>query len=256
MLFIEDLKGFLDEKYAFYNRPEFIESDPIQIPHSFTQKEDIEISAFLAAAIAWGKRSVFIKKAVDLMSLMENSPYDFLMNASENDLMRFMNFQYRTFKDEDAGYFIFSLQNIYKNHGGLQALFENAFIETGSIKMAITSFREVFLSLHPEKRTLKHVADVSRGSAAKRLNMFLRWMVRTDNRGVDFGIWRNIPPAALMMPLDVHTGNVGRKLGLLDRKQNDWRAVEEMTGRLREMDPEDPVKYDFALFGLGVFEDF
>ncbi len=256
MQFIEDLKDFLDEKYAFYNRPEFIESDPIQIPHSFTLKEDIEIAAFLAAAIAWGRRSMIIKKAVDLMGLLENNPYDFLMNATEKDLKRFLNFQYRTFKEGDARYFILSLQNIYRNHGGLQALFEKAFFETNSIKEALIRFRVVFLSMHPEQRTLKHVADVGRGSAAKRLNMFLRWMVRTDNKGVDFGLWKNIPSSALMIPLDVHTGNVARKLGLLERKQNDWRAVEEMTGRLREMDSDDPVKYDFALFGLGVFEDF
>lgn len=256
MQYAENLKDFLGEKTAFYNRPAFIESDPVQISHQFEKKEDIEIAAFLTAAISWGRRTMIIKKAGELMGFLQNNPYEFLMNANKADILRFRNFQYRTFKDEDAEYFILSLKNIYLKYGGLHALFAKGFNETGSIKGVLASFREVFLSKKPQQRTLKHVADVNRGSAAKRLNMFLRWMVRTDRNGVDFGIWKEIPPAALMMPLDVHTGNVARKLGLLSRKQNDWLAVEELTGELRKMDAEDPVKYDFALFGLGVFENF
>jgi uncharacterized protein (TIGR02757 family) len=253
---IDELKEFLEEKAGFYNRPEFIESDPVQIPHRFEKKEDIEISSFLTATISWGRRTMIIEKAGELTGLLQNNPYEFLMNASKTDIHRFSGFQYRTFKDEDAGYFIFSLQNIYKNYGGLHALFTKAYYNSGNLKGALATFREVFLSKHPQQRTLKHVADVNRGSAAKRLNMFLRWMVRTDNNGVDFGIWEDIPSSALMMPLDVHTGNVARKLGLLSRNQNDWKAVEELTRNLRKMDPDDPVKYDFALFGLGVFEGF
>jgi uncharacterized protein (TIGR02757 family) len=253
---IEDLKEFLEGKSAFYNQPEFIESDPVQIPHRFERKEDIEIAAFLTAAISWGRRTMIIKKAEELMGLLHHNPYEFLMNATKADILHFHDFQYRTFKDEDAGYFIKSLQNIYLNYGGLHGLFLKGLSDSGSIKGALALFRDIFLSKYPQQRTLKHVADVNRGSAAKRLNMFLRWMVRQDNNGVDFGIWKDIPSSALMIPLDVHTGNVARKLGLLSRKQNDWIAVEELTGNLRKMDPEDPVKFDFALFGLGVFEDF
>ncbi len=253
---IEDLKEFLEGKAAFYNRPEFIESDPIQIPHRFERKEDIEIAAFLTSAISWGRRTMIIKKAGELMGLLYHNPFEFLMNATKADFHLFRDFQYRTFKDGDGGYFIKSLQNIYLNYGGLHELLAKGFHDSGSINGALAIFREIFLSKFPPQRTLKHVADVNRGSAAKKLNMFLRWMVRTDNHGVDFGIWKDIPPSALMMPLDVHTGNVARKLNLLTRKQNDWKAVEEITGNLREFDPDDPVKYDFALFGLGVFENF
>ncbi|MDX2443821.1 MAG: TIGR02757 family protein [Bacteroidales bacterium] len=251
-----EIKAFLEEKYSLYNQPKFINSDPIQVPHLFSTKEDIEISAILTASIAWGRRTLIIKKAQEMMSLMENSPYDFLMNANLKDITRFEKFQYRTFKGEDAVYFIRALQNIYLNHGGLQRLFESGFSLRGNIYDSFLKFREVFFSLNPPLRTLKHIADVTKGTSAKRLNMFLRWMVREDNRGVDFGIWKNIPPSALLMPLDVHTGNVSRKLELLNRKQNDWKAVLELTENLRKYDSSDPVKYDFALFGLGVFENF
>ncbi len=251
-----EIKTFLEEKYALYNQPKFIDSDPIQVPHLFSTKEDIEISAILTASIAWGRRTLIIKKAQEMMALMENSPYDFLMNANLKDITRFEKFQYRTFKGEDAVYFIRALQNIYLNHGGLQRLFESGFSLRGNIYDSFLKFREVFFSLNPPLRTLKHIADVTKGTSAKRLNMFLRWMVREDNRGVDFGIWKNIPPSALLMPLDVHTGNVSRKLELLNRKQNDWKAVLELTENLRKYDSSDPVKYDFALFGLGVFENF
>ena len=251
-----EIKEFLDEKYSFYNQLKFIESDPIQVPHLFSLKEDIEISAVLTATIAWGRRSLIIKKALELMRLMENNPYEFLMNARQEDIRRFEKFQYRTFKGEDAVYFIKSLQNIYVNHGGLQKIFESVYFRNENTFEALKRFREVFFSLDPPARTLKHLADVNKGASAKRLNMFLRWMVRRDNRGVDFGLWEKIHASSLMMPLDVHTGNVSRKLGILQRKQNDWKAVEELTGNLRKYDPSDPVKYDFALFGLGVFENF
>ena len=251
-----EIKEFLDEKYFLYNQLKFIESDPIQVPHLFSLKEDIEISAILTASIAWGRRNLIIKKAMELMRLMENNPYEFLMNARKEDIKRFEKFQYRTFMGEDAVYFIKSLQNIYMNHGGLQKIFESGYSGNENSWKALKRFREIFFSLDPPLRTLKHLADVNKGASAKRLNMFLRWMVRRDNRGVDFGLWENINTSSLMIPLDVHTGNVSRKLGILQRKQNDWKAVEELTGNLRKYDPSDPVKYDFALFGLGVFENF
>ena len=251
-----EIKEFLEEKYSFYNQPKFIESDPIQVPHLFSQKEDIEISAILTASIAWGRRSLIIKNALEMMSLMENSPHDFLLNAKMKDINRFNRFQYRTFKGVDAVYFIKSLQNIYLNYGGLQRLFESAFLLKGNIYDSLRRFRDVFFSLNPPIRTYKHIADVTKGTSAKRLNMFLRWMVRKDNRGVDFGIWHNIPTSALLIPLDIHTGNVSRKLELLYRMQNDWKAVLELTKSLRNFDSADPVKYDFALFGLGAFENF
>lgn len=185
---------------------------------------------------------------------MDNAPYDFLMNAKEEEYGIFLKFVHRTFNGEDCIYFLHSLKNIYTNHNGLQGVFENAFIETGSIFTAIEKFREVFFELPHLTRTQKHVANVSANASAKRLNMYLRWMVRHDGKGVDFGIWNTLPASALYIPLDVHSGNIARKLGLLLRTQNDWKAVEELTSNLRIFDPEDPVKYDFALFGMGAFE--
>ncbi len=250
-----NLKEFLDIKSEFYNRPEFIASDPLSIPHQFSLKEDIEIAAFLTAIISWGQRVTIIRNARQLVELMEGNPFDFLMNSNEKDLKRFLSFNHRTFNGTDCLYFISSLQNIYINHGGL----EQAFSENGNIKdprIMISNFRKLFFELSYPARTSKHIADPSRGSSAKRINMFLRWMVRNDGRGVDFGIWKSISPSTLYCPLDVHSGRVARKLGLLNRKQDDWKAVQELTSALLEFDPEDPVKYDFALFGLGVFEKF
>ena len=251
-----ETKDFLEEKYSLYNQLKFIESDPIKVPHMFSLKEDIEISAFLTATIAWGQRKLIIRKALEIVSMMDHSPHDFLVNASQSEFKEFEKFQYRTFKGEDSVYFIRSLKNIYINYGGLQELFESSYAMGGDIYYILGRFREIFMNQNPASRTLKHLANVSKGASAKRLNMFLRWMVRNDNRGVDFGLWKNIPSSALMMPLDVHTGNVSRKLGILQRNQNDWKAVVELTENLRKFDSIDPVKYDFALFGLGVFENF
>lgn len=250
-----ELKEFLDEKTEKYNRPAFIESDPVQVPRQFSRKENIEIAAFFTATISWGNRPAIIKNALRLMEWMDNSPYDFIMKSPANGFNVLNPFVHRTFNGGDCIYFARSLKNIYSNHGGLQQVFETGFQQEGSVKSALEYFHSVFFELVGE-RTRKHVANVQRGASAKRLNMFLRWMVRNDHRGVDFGLWEGIPQSALMLPLDVHTGNVARKLGLLNRKQNDWKAVEEVTATLRKFDPADPVKYDFALFGLGIFEKF
>ncbi len=252
----EDIKSFLDEKIQLFNRAEFIETDPIQIPALFSTKENIEIAGFLAATIAWGQRPTIIRNAHKLISLMQNNPYEYLMTTEEQDWDIFFDFKHRTFNGVDCVYFLKALKNIYQKHDGLETVFTEGYKRENSVFSALGYFRRVFFELEHEHRTEKHVSDVQRGASAKRLCMYLRWMVRTDTSGVDFGLWKQIPASALMLPLDVHTGNVSRKLGLLTRTQNDWRAVEEITQKLREFDPNDPVKYDFALFGLGVFEKF
>jgi len=251
-----DLKAFLDEKYDLYNRESFIKSDPIQIPHLFSKKEDIEIAAFLSATIAWGQRGTIIRNAKWLMEKMEYQPYDYLLHANDEELKIFKQFKHRTFNGEDCDFFLRSLRNIYLHKGGLESVFTSSYKEKGNIKEVLCDFRTLFFEVEHLRRSEKHVSNVEKKSAAKRLNMFLRWMVRKDNRGVDFGIWEGISPVDLYLPLDVHTGNVGRKLNLLHRKQNDWIAVEEITQNLRKLDPNDPVKYDYALFGLGAFEKF
>jgi uncharacterized protein (TIGR02757 family) len=250
-----DLKDFLDEKVLKYNQPFFIETDPIQVPKNFSGKENIEIAAFLTATISWGNRQSIIKNAIKLMALMENQPHDFVLNAPASDFKNLNHFVHRTFNGNDCVYFIQSLKNIYQNHNGLQAVFETGFRKENEVKSALTEFHKKFFEIEGE-RSRKHVSNVEKGASAKRLNMFLRWMVRNDKSKVDFGLWNGIPQSALLLPLDIHTGNVARKLGLLQRKSNDWKAVEEVTKSLREFDPADPVKYDFALFGLGIFESF
>ena len=250
-----ELKEFLDEKVTIYNHPNFIESDPIQIPHLFTLKEDIEIAGFLVATIAWGNRKSIINNGHRLVEIMGNSPYDFVMNYSEKNSGSLAPFVHRTFNNEDLHYFIKALQNIYKNHGGLENIFSK-FSEKNSMQPAIHHFKNTFFELTHLSRTQKHVSDPIKNSAAKRLNMFLRWMVRNDSAGVDFGIWKTVSPSQLSCPLDVHSGNVARKLNLLNRKQNDSKALRELDASLRKLDRTDPVKYDFALFGLGVFEKF
>ncbi len=250
-----ELKSFLDEKVEVYNRPDFIESDPIQIPHLFTQKEDIEIAGFLAATIAWGNRKMIINNAKKMMDLMGNAPYDFIMSHNNDDLERFSTFVHRTFNSQDFVGFIKSLQHIYQNHNGLEAVFSQH-QEPNSMQKSISEFKKIFFEINHLPRTEKHISDPMKGSAAKRINMYLRWMCRQDNKGVDLGIWKSISPAALSCPLDVHSGNVARKLELLTRKQNDAKALFELDTNLRLLDPNDPVKYDFALFGLGVFEGF
>lgn len=250
------LREFLDIKAETYNSREFISSDPIQVPHRFEQREDIEITAFLTATISWGQKRTIIDNAQKLISMMEGGPHEFLLHESEDDLGRFLPFVHRTFNGFDCIYFIRALGRIYRECGGLGRIFKEGFVKYGDLAPAIAAFREEFFRAGDPGKTARHLADISRNSAGKRINMFLRWMVRRDNRGVDFGLWDSIPMAALYVPLDVHTGSVARKLGLLRRRQDDWKAVEELTGRLREFDPDDPVRYDYALFGLGSFEKF
>ena len=251
---MKEIKLLLDEAILKYNTPAFIESDPISIPHKFSQKENIEIAGFLTATIAWGQRVSILKNARRLMTLMWNDPYRFIMEADDSDKLPLLDFCHRTFQASDLLYFITALRLIYADEDGLEAVFSRFFDQTGSIEGSLIRFHELFFSLEHPQRTRKHLANVSAGASAKRLNMFLRWMIRNDNCGVDFGIWKEIPSSALYIPLDLHTGNVARKLGLLNRNQNDWKAVAELTSRLREFDVRDPIKYDFALFGLGVFE--
>jgi uncharacterized protein (TIGR02757 family) len=250
-----DLKEFLDEKADLYNRPSFIEHDPISIPHLYKNKEDIEIAGFLAATIAWGNRTMILRNAKRMMDFMDDSPFDFVLNHSYKDLERIKCVIHRTFNGDDFIYFINALKHIYKNHNGPESIF-NLHQTTDSLQPAIHQFRSIFFELSHNNRIMKHISDPMKGSAAKKLNMYLRWMIRKDNSGVDFGIWKNISPSKLSCPLDVHSGNVARKLGLISRKQNDAKAVAELDSVLREMDCQDPVKYDFALFGLGVFEKF
>jgi uncharacterized protein (TIGR02757 family) len=250
-----DLKEFLDEKADKYNNSNFIESDPISIPHLYSEKEDIEIAGFLAATISWGNRKMIIRNASRMMELLGNSPYDFIVNHKPADLEKLEGFVHRTFNSDDFAYFIKALKYIYLEKNGLEALFKE--YSTGdSLQPAIHFVRNIFFELPHSARTVRHLSDPFKGSAAKKINMFLRWMVRNDNRGVDFGIWDSISPAILSCPLDVHSGNIARKLGLITRNQNDSKSVYELDKNLREMDSEDPVKYDFALFGLGVFEGF
>lgn len=251
---MEEIKALLDAKAELYNTPDFITTDPIQVPHLFSDPRDIEIAGFLTATLAWGQRKTIISKSRELLGLMDNRPFDFITNARDKDFQGFEGFCHRTFNTTDALYFLLSLKNIYTRHGGLRHVFEQGFHKNREAGTAITHFRQVFFERDYPVRTCKHLPDINKGSAAKRINMFLRWMVRSDGHGVDFGLWNTINPAWLSIPLDLHTGSSARKLGLLTRKQNDWKAVFELTQRLREFDPSDPVRYDFALFGLGVFE--
>lgn len=249
-----DLKNFLDKKVIQYNSTEFIENDPIQIPHIFNNSEDIEIAALLTATIAWGQRSTIIKNGQLLMEMMDMQPYNFIMQSTHNDFKPFLNFKHRTFNGEDCLFFLNSIKNIYSNYNGLYTIFYDGYKKNNSIYEALIYFRNIFFKVEYPSRTTKHISDVTKNSAAKRLNMFLRWMVRKDDRGVDFGIWNTISQKDLYIPLDVHTGTVARKLGLLNKKQNDWQAATELTNILKKFDPDDPIKYDFALFGLGAFE--
>ena len=250
-----ELKSFLDYKVEQYNSPEFIKTDPVQIPHQFSKKEDIEIAGFLTATIAWGNRKSILNNASNLMELLDHSPFDFVMNHSEPDLISLENFVHRTFNGTDLRYFVKSLKNVYLKHDGLEAVFTK-YAEKNSLQLSIHQFKQLFFELPHPARTQKHVSDPLKNSAAKRINMFLRWMIRNDAAGVDFGIWKSLSPSQLSCPLDVHSGNTARKLGLLKRKQNDGKALVELDISLRKFDPADPVKYDFALFGLGVFEKY
>lgn len=249
------LKEFLEAKVLEYNRPQFIETDPIQVPHRFSKKEDIEIAGFLTATIAWGNRKSILNNANRMMLLLDESPYDFVMNHHTSDLEQLKSFVHRTFNGDDFIQFIKSLRHLYAHHNGLENVFAKH-VEASSTQKAIHHFKTYFFEIEHTARTLKHVSDPLKNSAAKRINMFLRWMVRKDRQGVDFGIWKQISPAQLSCPLDVHSGQVARALGLLARTQNDAKALRELDQSLRQLDGQDPVKYDFALFGLGVFEGF
>ncbi len=246
-----DTKALLDEAYERFARPEFIADDPIQIPRSFASRPDAETIGFLTATIAWGQRRTIISNARKLVALMDGSPYDYILHAGPKDLRRLDRFVHRTFNGTDLRHFVHGIRHLYKEHGGL----EEAFLEQGQLgdmATAIARFKERFFEPEHQARTQKHVADPGKGSNAKRINMYLRWMVRPNDRGVDLGLWKRITPAHLMVPLDVHTGRVGRGLGLLTRGQDDWKSVVELTDALRAMDPLDPVRYDIALFALGI----
>ena len=254
MTFLE-LKEFLDEKADFYEQKEFIQSDPIIIPHEYEDKFDIEISGFIISIISWGNRKSIINSGYKIMNILESSPYDFIMNHSQKDLKKIKGSIHRTFKSEDLVFFIKSLKNIYTNYDGLEGIISN--VKNGdNLQERISNFKKIFFELNHLERTQKHLPDPLKGSAAKRFNMFLRWMVRSNKKAVDFGLWKSISPSELSCPLDIHTGNIARKLGLLKRIQNDSLALNELDKKLREMDKKDPVKYDFALFGLGINEKF
>lgn len=247
----DELRDFLDAKTEQYNNPAFIADDPISIPHEFSRKEDIELIAFLVATIAWGRRENIIRSSRKLVELMEGAPHQFISQFKPEDLSRFDHFVHRTFQPYDIRFFMERLQFIVHKYGSLEKTFAG-----NSAAESIQRFRRIFTDAEHEKRVEKHLPDILRGAAAKRLNMYLRWMVRRDQRGVDFGIWTVLKPHQLCLPLDVHTARVSRKLGLLNRTANDWKAVEEVTNNLRKLDPTDPVKYDFALFSLGAVEQF
>ena len=250
-----DIKEFLDEKVKQYNNKKFIELDPIQIPHLFKKKEDIEISGFLTSTISWGNRKSIINNSKKMMDLLENDPYNFVLNHKHKDLKLLDKYVHRTFNGSDLIQFIISLKNIYKKYNGMEPIFAKN-IKDDSLHNSIHFFKKKFFEILFSERTKKHISDPYKGSASKRINMFLRWMVRDDNNGVDFGIWKSIDKCFLSCPLDVHSGKIARQLGMLKRTQNDHKAVVELDTFLRDLDKNDPVKYDFALFGIGVFEKF
>lgn len=251
----KDLKDFLDRKVDYYNKISFIDNDPIFVPHQFSKKQDIEIMGFFAATFAWGQRKTIIQKSMELAQRFDGKPCDFVLHHSKNDLKQLLGFKHRTFNDTDLLYFVDFLHRHYKENDSL----EEAFIpETGFMDMesSLIYFEQNFFNHpHAPQRTRKHVATPARNSTCKRLNMFLRWMVRKDNKGVDFGLWEKIQPKDLICPIDVHVDRTARSLGLISRKQTDWKTVLELTKNLRLLDTEDPVKYDFALFGLSIEKD-
>lgn len=252
-----ELKDFLDQKYLQFNNFDFIADDPVKIPHEYSKIEDIEISGLFASVIAWGNRKSIIKNGYSLMERMDNAPHDFTCNFTINDLKNFEGFKHRTFNEIDCSTFLFALQTLYKDHKSLGNYFKVQFEKKQNQAEVISQFKKDFFLNPFAERSQKHLPDPLKGSAAKRICMYFRWMVRKDEFGVDLGIWNNlIPTSKLHLPLDVHTSNVGRSLGLLTRKQNDWKAVSEITSNLINLCPEDPTKYDFSLFGLGVNEGF
>ena len=253
----ESLKDFFDSKVVQYNQPDFIAADPICIPHLFTRQPDIEIAGFFAALFAWGNRTIIINKSRELLRRMDDAPYDFVLNAGAADLMRISGFVHRTFNATDIWYFIDFMRQHYQQHPSLETAFSQWLQpEDTTIEPALNGFKKYFFEQEHEKRTRKHISSPLQKSTCKRLNMYLRWMVRRDANGVDFGLWQNISPAQLICPIDVHVARVARRFQLLQRKPLDWQAALDLSAYLRRMNPTDPVKYDFALFGLGVIEKF
>ena len=249
---MKNLKAFLDEKVAKFNQPDFITLDPVSIPHQFSRKQDIEIAGLMAAVLAWGQRVTIIRKCSELMQWMDNAPYEFILHHRERDLKRFEGFRHRTFNGTDALYFIEALKSIYREYSSLEEVFR---VPSGdvTVEQGLINFHHRFFSLENDPhRTRKHLPTPERKSTCKRINMYLRWMVRRDLNGVDFGLWHKISPSQLVCPCDVHVDRVARKLKLIKRKQTDWFTALELTENLRKLDPNDPVKYDFALFGLGI----
>jgi uncharacterized protein (TIGR02757 family) len=250
------VKALLDDRYEKYNRPDFIANDPVVIPHGFTRPQDIEIAGLFAAILAWGQRVTIIRKCRELLARMDQAPYDFICNHGDEDLKALLGFKHRTFNDTDLLYLVSFLHDFYRQHASLEEAFTNAGRLTDQ-KLRLEHFYNTVFSLpHAPHRTRKHISTPARKSACKRVNMYLRWMVRQDDCGVDFGIWRTMKPADLVCPCDVHVARVARKLGLITRPQTDWEAARELTAHLQQLDPRDPVKYDFALFGLGIEEKF
>lgn len=246
------LRELLERLCDRYDRPEFIEADPISVPHRYTDRADREVAGFLAATIAWGNRKAIVRSGHRMMRMMDDAPADFVRNASERELALLDNYVHRTFNGGDLRDFVRALRRLDAEYGGIGAFFESRYEATESIPRVLAEFRHEFFACDHAPRCEKHLSSIEKGAACKRLCMYLRWMVRRDDRGVDFGEWRRIPMSALYLPLDVHTGEMGRALGLLTRRQNDWRAVEEITAVLRGLDPADPVRFDYALFGAGV----
>lgn len=253
----ENLIEFLNAKVEEYNQPSFIQEDPVSIPHLFTKKQDIEIAGFFAAIFSWGKRSTIIDKSKELLRRMDNAPHDFILNANHQELKGLEGFKHRTFRDDDLYYFIEFLQHHYSKSDTLESAFTKSVGKKDlTVENGLIGFKEYFFSEEHLRRTEKHISSPQQNSTCKRLNMFLRWMVRKDDKGVDFGIWNSIFPSQLVCPVDVHVARVAKRFQLLKRKQVDWQASIELTEYLRQLDPKDPVKYDFALFGLGIMEKF
>ena len=248
----EQLRELLEALHDKFNCEEFIEADPISVPHSFSLREDREIAGLLASTIAWGNRKAIVKSAHRMMRYMDNSPADFVRNASQGELDSLHSFVHRTFNGSDFRSFVLALRAIVERWGSVGNYFEQRYLECSDMRKVLSMFYHDFFSVEHDPHCRKHLSSIDKGAACKRLCMYLRWMVRRDDRGVDFGLWRGIPMSALYLPLDVHSGNMGRALGLLTRKQSDWKAVEQITEALRQFDPSDPVRFDFSLFGAGI----
>ncbi len=248
----DELRDLLETLHDKYNRPEFIENDPISIPHSFSSRDDREVSGLLASTIAWGNRKAIVKSARRMMQYMDNAPADFVRNASERELALLESYVHRTFNGQDFIDFVRGVRGMCERFGGIGNFVEERYEATGSMAQVLSEFRREFFSCDHNSHCEKHLSSIDKGAACKRLNMYFRWFVRRDERGVDFGEWRRVPMSALYLPLDVHTGNMGRALGLLRRKQSDWKATVEITESLREFDADDPVRFDFSLFGAGI----